>query len=66
VNPACACSAAIIDFSELFERDRARSIGHIRVALPDLQVIEWKSPQENRAIVERLWAAFRQRHLHAA
>jgi hypothetical protein len=66
VNPACACSEIILDFAELFERDRARSIGHIRVALPDLQVIEWKSPQENRAIVERLWAAFRQRHLHAA
>jgi len=65
-NPACVCNEAVIEFAELFERDRARSIGYIRVALPELHVIEWQPSREKQAIVERLWVAFQQRHLHAA
>lgn len=66
VNPACLCHEAVIAFAELFERDRARSIGYIRVSLPDLQVIEWQPSRQKQAILERLWAAFQQRHPHAA
>jgi hypothetical protein len=65
-NPACSCSEVVIGFSELFERERTRSVGYLRLALPDLQIMEWKVTRKNRALIERLWAAFRQRHPHAA
>jgi hypothetical protein len=66
VNPSCTCSEVIIDFAELLERDRARSIGSLRVALPDLHVLEWESSRKPRAVLERLWTAFQRRHVRLA
>ena len=60
-NPTCTCAEATIDFAELLERNRASSVGHVRVSLPAAHVIEWK-PQRDRALLEQLWAAFRTRH----
>ena len=59
VNSECDCAEATIDFAELLEKKRARSIGYVRVSLPDTQVIELSGPGTR---LERLWSAFRTRH----
>lgn len=66
VNPSCTCSEVIIDFAELLERDRSRSIGSLRVALPGLHVLEWTASRQKRVVLERFWAAFQQRHVRMA
>lgn len=63
VKPDCDCAEATIDFAELLEKKRARSIGYVRVSLPDTRVIELSGP---RTRLERLWAAFRTRHRNLA
>jgi len=63
VNPDCDCAQATIDFAELLEKNRATSIGYVRVSLPDTQVIELSGPGTR---LERLWSAFRVRHKNLA
>lgn len=63
VNPDCDCAQATIDFAELLERNRAQSIGYVRLSLPDTQVIELSGPGTR---LERLWSAFRTRHKNLA
>lgn len=64
VKPACTCSEVVIGFAELISRDNARSIGHVRIGLADIAVLEWVSPKKERPLLERLWATFQVRHHH--
>ncbi len=62
VKSGCTCEEATIVFAECLEHNRGRSIGHLRVGLPDVQVLERKAQGRHRAIIERLWTAFQKRH----
>ena len=52
-----------LHFTKLVERGRDASVGAARVSLRDGAIVEWKATtHEDRALVERLWGAFRARH----
>jgi SEC-C motif len=59
VNPRCDCEEAVVGFSEMEERDSARSIGHVRARLSDAKVLDVRG---SRRQLERLWSAYRARH----
>jgi len=59
VNSDCGCAEATIDFAELLEKQRAGSIGYVRVRLSDAQAIEVTG---SRSRLERLWSAYGARH----
>ncbi|MHB8873018.1 MAG: SEC-C metal-binding domain-containing protein [Myxococcaceae bacterium] len=66
MNPACPCNEVTLDFAELVDDELTRSVGHLRLGLPDLNIVEWSSSGENRELVQRLWTAFRARHRQVA
>ncbi|MBI4509078.1 MAG: SEC-C domain-containing protein [Deltaproteobacteria bacterium] len=63
-NPSCPCDEATLYFTEIADRDRAVPVGHLRVGLPNIQVLEWK-PRGDQALLEQLWKTFQTRHRRA-
>jgi hypothetical protein len=62
VNSGCTCGETVISFSEGPTRD-ARHVGRVRVARSGTEEIELENERQ-RAQLERLWGAFRNRYPH--
>jgi hypothetical protein len=63
-NPACTCTEARVEFTELLEDDDLRSVGSVRLQLPAVEALERQSPAGDSPLLDDLWSAFRHRHRH--
>jgi hypothetical protein len=59
--PGCDCDQAVVDFIELLRGDM-EPIGGIRLRVTDAHVLHPDVEPGNEVLVERLWAAYQQRH----
>lgn len=60
--PGCTCDEAVVDFGELQDGEELKPTGGVRLRVADGALVGLEGAEGNEGLVERLWAAYQQRH----